>query len=90
MGSSALAQALLGPWARAPKQARTDYERFIRAVSSLLGGEASSEEVQVSAPRLAVPLVELMPKCPVRLQLLRRHSLPRGAECMFLLLLWCC
>ena len=48
VGSSPLARALLGPWAKAPKQARDDYERFIRTVSSLLGGEASSEEVQVS------------------------------------------
>lgn len=48
LGSSPLAQQLLGLWARAPKQARDEYERFIRTVSSLLGGEASSEEVQVA------------------------------------------
>ncbi len=53
MGSSPLARALLGPWARTPKQARSDYERFIRTVSGLLGGETSSEEVQVSTSRLA-------------------------------------
>ena len=47
VGSSPLALALLGPWAKAPKQARDDYERFVRSVSRLLGGEAPFEEVQV-------------------------------------------
>ena len=49
VGSSPLALALLGPWTKAPKQARDDYERFIRSVSRLLGGEAPFEEVQVSS-----------------------------------------
>lgn len=59
MGTSPLAQALLGAWARAPKQARDDYERFLRAVSGLLGGEASSEEVQVSSACCSPSRLEL-------------------------------
>ena len=45
VGSSALAVSILGPWRSAPKAARDAYERFVMAVSALLGGEASSEEV---------------------------------------------
>ncbi len=45
VGDSDLAVSILGPWVRAPRAARDAYERFVAAVSSLLGGEASSEEV---------------------------------------------
>ena len=47
LGSSPLAQKLLGSWTSAPKSARDDYEVYMKTVSSLLGGEASSEELQV-------------------------------------------
>jgi len=49
VGASPLAASILGPWARAPKAAREDYERYVAAVSALLGGEAASEEVQEAA-----------------------------------------
>jgi hypothetical protein len=44
----ALGDKLLGGWVGAPKAARDDYERFVRAVAGLLGGQASAEEVQAS------------------------------------------
>ncbi len=47
MGGSELAVSILGSWQSAPKAARDAYERFVAAVSALLGGEASSEEVAV-------------------------------------------
>jgi hypothetical protein len=47
IGTSYLAQRLVGRWTAAPKRAREDYEHFIGMVSSLLGGEASSEELEV-------------------------------------------
>lgn len=47
VGGSKLAISILGPWQSAPKAARDAYERFVVAVSALLGGEASSEEVLV-------------------------------------------
>lgn len=49
VGGSKLAASVLGPWARAPKAAREDYERYIAAVAALLGGEADGEEVQEAA-----------------------------------------
>lgn len=51
MGGSKLAVSILGSWQSAPKAARDAYERFVAAVSALLGGEASSEEVP-ALPRL--------------------------------------
>ncbi len=47
LGSSPLARKVLGSWTSAPKLARDDYERYLQTVSFLLGGEASSEELQV-------------------------------------------
>ena len=47
VGGSELAVSILGSWQAAPKAARDAYERFVMAVSALLGGEASSEEVPV-------------------------------------------
>jgi len=47
VGGSELAVSILGSWQSAPKAARDAYERFVAAVSALLGGEASSEEVAV-------------------------------------------
>ncbi|KAK9814715.1 hypothetical protein WJX72_010327 [[Myrmecia] bisecta] len=49
VGTSALAREVLGEWTKAPKAAREDYEHFVRAVSRLLGGESSAQEVQESA-----------------------------------------
>ncbi|CAL8464110.1 g3645 [Coccomyxa elongata] len=49
LGSSPLARKVLGSWTSAPKLARDDYERYLKTVSSLLGGEASSEELQATA-----------------------------------------
>lgn len=46
-GRSALAQRLLGPWASAPRSARADFSRYLQLVARLLGGEASSQEVEV-------------------------------------------
>ena len=46
-GRSALAQKLLGPWASAPRSARADFSRYLQLVARLLGGEASSQEVEV-------------------------------------------
>ncbi|CAK0786311.1 hypothetical protein CVIRNUC_009524 [Coccomyxa viridis] len=45
-GRSALAQRLLGPWASAPRSARADFSRYLQLVARLLGGEASSQEVE--------------------------------------------
>ncbi len=47
MGSSQLAQELLGAWSAAPRAAREDYEHFVRLVARLLGGEAPADDVQV-------------------------------------------
>jgi hypothetical protein len=44
-----VAEALGGTWAHVPKGARADFERFMRAVSRLLGGESGSEEVAETA-----------------------------------------
>ena len=44
-GTSKLAQRLIGPWAKAPKAAKQDYEKFVKAVLKCLGGEPSSAEV---------------------------------------------
>lgn len=44
-GTSKLAQRLIGPWAKAPKAAKQDYEKFVKAVLVCLGGEPSSAEV---------------------------------------------
>ena len=46
-GRSALAQKLLGPWVSAPRSARADFTRYLQLVARLLGGEASSQEVEV-------------------------------------------
>ena len=61
VGQSALAQSILGSWQKAPKLARDDYERFIKAVSSLLGGEASTEEVQEAASIVWQELKDVSP-----------------------------
>lgn len=56
VGASQLAEELLGPWSSAPRAAHEDYERFVRLVAQLLGGEAPAEDVQVSAVA-SIPLV---------------------------------
>lgn len=48
-GSSKLAQQLIGPWSKAPKAARSEYEQFIKAVAGCLGGEVSTAELQERA-----------------------------------------
>ena len=48
-GRSALAQKLLGPWSNAPRSARADFSRYLQLVARLLGGEASSQEVEVGS-----------------------------------------
>ncbi len=48
IGTSPLAQKLLGSWSKAPKAARDDYEHYMKMVSSLLGGEDTPEALQVS------------------------------------------
>lgn len=45
-GTSKLAQKLIGAWSKAPKAAKQDYEKFIKAVLACLDGESSSAEVQ--------------------------------------------
>ena len=45
-GASKLAQKLIGPWTKASKAAKQDYENFVKAVVACLGGEPSSAEVQ--------------------------------------------
>jgi len=50
-GRSALAQQLLGQWASAPKSAKAEFSHFLQLVSRVLGGEASSQEVEVSIQR---------------------------------------
>ena len=59
-GRSALAQRLLGPWATAPKSARTEFAHFLQLVSKILGGEASSQEVEVSFPGMHVSFASCM------------------------------
>ena len=49
MGTTQLATELLGAWSAAPRAAREDYERFVRLVARLLGGEAPADDVQVSS-----------------------------------------
>ncbi len=49
-GTSQLAAAILGSWAKAPRPAKEAYESFMRSVALLLGGESASEEVQAVAP----------------------------------------
>ena len=49
LGSSKLAQQLIGPWLKAPKAARQAYEQYIKAVAGCLGGEPSSAEIQEAA-----------------------------------------
>ena len=49
MGTSQLATQLLGAWSAAPRAAREDYERFVRLVARLLGGEAPADDVQVGS-----------------------------------------
>ncbi|PRW32956.1 activating signal cointegrator 1 complex subunit 3 isoform B [Chlorella sorokiniana] len=46
---SELVAAVLGSWAGAPKAARDEFEKYIRASAHLLGGESSSEEVAAAA-----------------------------------------
>ena len=48
LGTSQLATEVLGVWSAAPRAAREDYERFVRLVARLLGGEAPADDVQVS------------------------------------------
>ena len=66
MGGSDLALSILGPWSRAPKTARDVYERFVAAVSSLLGGEASSEEVHEAGRVVWSTLSDAPPREPRR------------------------
>ena len=49
LGSSKLAQHLIGPWLKAPKAARQVYEQYITTVAGCLGGEPSSAEIQEAA-----------------------------------------
>lgn len=49
MGTSQLAREVLGAWSAAPHAAREDYERFVRLVARLLGGEAPADDVQASS-----------------------------------------
>ena len=49
-GTSQLAAAILGSWAKAPRLAKEAYEGFMRSVALLLGGESASEEVRAAAP----------------------------------------
>ena len=46
---SELVGAVLGSWAGAPKAAREEFEKYMRAVAQLLGGESSSEQVAAAA-----------------------------------------
>ena len=48
-GSSKLAQQLIGPWIKAPKAARSEYEQFIKAIAGILGGQVSTAELQERA-----------------------------------------
>lgn len=48
-GSSKLAQQLIGPWIKAPKAARSDYEQYIKAIAGCLGGEVSTAELHERA-----------------------------------------
>lgn len=66
VGASELAASILGPWGRAPKAGRDAYERYLAAVSALLGGEASSQEVQAAAAA-AWPTLQRLPS-PEQLQ----------------------
>ena len=49
MGTSQLATEVLGAWSAAPRAAREDYERFVRLVAHLLGGEAPADDVQAGS-----------------------------------------
>lgn len=60
IGASELASSILGPWERAPKAGRDAYERYLAAVSALLGGEASAGEVQAAAAA-AWPVLQRLP-----------------------------
>ena len=66
MGGSDLAISILGPWARAPRAARDAYERYVAAVSSLLGGEASSEEVHEAGRVVWSTLADAPPRGPTQ------------------------
>lgn len=48
-GSSKLAQRLIGPWSKAPKAARSEYEQYIKAIAGCLGDEISSAELHERA-----------------------------------------
>lgn len=63
-GRSALAQKLLGPWGSASRAARADLSRFLQLVSRILGGEASSQEVEV---HLSFPKIKEKPDAPMRI-----------------------
>lgn len=62
LGSSKLAQQLLGPWSKAPKAARQAYEQYIKTVAGCLGGEPSSAEVQEAAAGVWDALQHAPPK----------------------------
>ncbi|KAH9288103.1 hypothetical protein KI387_032220, partial [Taxus chinensis] len=49
VGSSDLAQSIVHDWDRAPTEVRKTYEEFLTAVSELLEGELSTEELHESA-----------------------------------------
>lgn len=49
MGRSKLAQLIIGPWAKAPKKAREDYDGFVLAMSNLLGGGERADELQAAS-----------------------------------------
>ncbi|KAL3133984.1 hypothetical protein ABBQ32_008424 [Trebouxia sp. C0010 RCD-2024] len=48
-GSSKLAQQLIGPWSKAPKAARSEYEQYIKAIAGCLGDEISTAELHERA-----------------------------------------
>jgi len=66
LGSSKLAQQLIGPWLKAPKAARQAYEQYIKTVAGCLGGEPSSAEIQEAAVSIWDALQDAPP--PAKLQ----------------------
>jgi len=49
LGSGELAKALLGAWDKAPREAKGDYEQFMRTVASLIGTNVGPQELQECA-----------------------------------------
>lgn len=66
LGSSKLAQQLIGPWLKAPKAARQAYEQYIKTAAGCLGGEPSSAEIQEAALSIWDALQDAPP--PAKLQ----------------------